>query len=313
MKTMKRLMAVVVFALALSFMLADCTSVEAAVPKRQAGVIYVNPQSDGWGDIVWKSFTKLRMGINNDASFNVYFGREGDYITDVKVNKKSGLIAGVTYQNNSYYDADYDWSSYGTIGLVSSKSGTYTVSFTVRKADGSVAGNYKVKVYAYPTGTVKTAKLGSKTVYSSTIKQKGTTFTTTSKSSWKVANSLKSAKLKLTPNKGYKITGLTYVYYNEKGKPVVKTVKNGKTIKLSQQYSYRNYDSEGNYFKASKMYTNVYVSYKDTYLGTSVKYSVVKRHNTKMIRMASTSTAGEVTYSYYELDDNYGYFTFWRY
>ena len=248
MKKMKQLLAVVAFALAFSFVFMSTQDVEAAVSKRQAGVVYVNPQTDGYGDLVWKNFTKMRIDQNGSTSFKVYFGREGDYISDVKVNKK-GLIAGVTYQYNSYYPTDAanldEWDAYGRISLTAFKEGTYNVSFKVCKADGSVAGSYKVKVYAGKNVVVKQAKLGSKVVLNNVTKRKGTTFTTTTNTSYQVANSLKSAKLKLTANKGYKITGFVYVYTNADGKPMAKAVKNGKAIKLSQQYAERNYYADG--------------------------------------------------------------------
>ena len=227
---------------------ANTTTAEAAISKRAEGAIYVNPQrhyydNDDSSEMIWKNVTKIRMGQDSETSFNVYFGREGDYISDVKVNKK-GLTAGVTYQDNDYYyfDKDSTYSStscYGDITMISQKKGNYTVSFNVRKADGSVAGSYKVKVYAYDGGAYSQAKLGSKVVYKQTISHKKGTLTTKTKETFKVANSLKSAKLKLTANKGYKITGLVYVYYNANGKPVAKKVKNGRSIKLSQQYEYR--------------------------------------------------------------------------
>ncbi|MBQ8199210.1 MAG: hypothetical protein IJZ76_07280 [Lachnospiraceae bacterium] len=347
MKQIKKLLTLVTFVLALGIMLSVTTDAEAAVSKRAAGAVYVNPMSHSYTDyeasswtesedwdgdgkldtyydwdaeyvdeMEWKSVLKMRVWPNYDASFNVYFGREGDYISDVKVNKK-GLTAGVTYQTNSTW-SEGKYNCYGTITMIPQKAGTYTVSFNVRKADGSVAGSYKMKVYASDYGVYKQAKLGSKVVYKNTVKRKGTTFTEKYKSTYKVANSLKSAKLKLTAGKGYKITGLVYVSYNAKGKPVAKKVKNGGTIKLSQQYASQNYMADGRNTKSLKMYTDVYVSYKDKYLGTYVKYSVAKRHNQKMVKCVSKDQSGKVTTSYLPLEDT-GYgrknanFTFWRY
>lgn len=328
MKQIKKLMKFVAFMFVVGVLFANTTTAEAAISKRAEGAIYVNPQYhhyeyDGaWGDdyngseMIWKNVTKIRMGQNSETSFYVYFGREGDYISDVKVNKK-GLTAGVTYQDNDYYtyykDSTYSYDGcYGEITLISQKKGNYTVSFNVRKADGSVAGSYKVKVYAYNGGVYSQAKLGSKVVYKQTISHKKDTLTTKTKSTYKVANSLKSAKLKLTANKGYSITGLVYVSYNANGKPVAKKVKNGRTIKLSQQYAYRSYNSNGTSSKSQRMWTYVYVSYKDKYLGTYTKYSVVKRHNTKMIKCVVKDQTGQVSTSYCNLG-NYADMSFWRY
>lgn len=328
MKQIKKLMKFVAFMFVVGVLFANTTTAEAAISKRAEGAIYVNPQyhryqyDSTWSDdynnseMIWKSVTKIRMGQDSETTFSVYFGREGDYISDVKVNKK-GLTAGVTYQDNGYYtyykdSTDSYEGCYGNITMISQKKGNYTVSFNVRKADGSIAGSYKVKVYAYNGSVYSQAKLGSKVVYKQTISHKNGTLTTKSKYTYKVANSLKSAKLKLTANKGYKITGLVYVYYNANGKPVAKKVKNGRTIKLSQQYAWRDYNSNGTSSKAERMLTNVYVSYKDTYLGTSVSYSVVKRHNQKMIKCVEKDQTGQVSTSYYTLGNNSN-MSFWRY
>ncbi len=339
MKQIKKLLTLVTFVLALGIMLSVTTDAEAAVSKRAAGAVYVNPQyqsytkdiiweyedwdtgkpyyesyyTDGASELVWKSVTKMRMDQNGETYFNVYFGREGDYISEVKVNKK-GLTAGVTYQTNSDWSEE-TYSCYGAISLIAQKAGTYKVSFNVRKADGSVVGSYKMTVYAYVSdGNVwKQAKLGSKVVEKETVKRKGTTFTTKTSSTYKVANNLKSAKFKVTPNKGYSITGLVYTYYNAKGQPVAKKVKNGRSIKLSQTYPSEDRDADGSIDKDARMYTGVYVSYKDKYLGTYVKYSVVKRHNQKMIKCVSKDQTGMVSTSYISLDYAPGNFNFWRY
>ena len=321
MKQIKKLMKFVAFMFVVGVLFANTTTAEAAISKRAEGAIYVNPQStycDNYGsETIWKNCLKMRVDPNGDASFCVYFGREGDYISDVKVNKK-GLTAGVIYQDNDYYYFDKESTGsytdcYGVISVAPQKEGTYTVSFNVRKADGAVVGTYKMKVYAYAGSVYKQAKLGSKVVMKETTKRKGTTFTSTSKYAYKVANNLKSAKLKLTANKGYKITGLINVYYNAKGKPVAKKVKNGRTIKLSQTYSSESRSSEGRVSKPVTMATKVLVSYKDTYLGTYVKYSIVKRHNQKMIKRVEKEQSGQVDTSYSYLYDCGSDLTFWRY
>jgi len=343
MKQIKKLMKFVAFMFVVGVLFANTTTAEAAISKRAEGAIYVNPQYQSYtaytfdektdwetgkpyyevddeysaSEMIWKSVTKMRMDQNGESYFNVYFGREGDYISDVKVNKK-GLTAGVTYQDN-YYWSEGTWDGYGVISLIAQKAGTYKVSFNVRKADGTVVGSYKMTVYAYVyNGNVwKQAKLGSKVVEKETVKRKGTTFTTKTSSTYKVANNLKSAKFKVTPNKGYSITGLVYTYYNAKGQPVAKKVKNGRSIKLSQTYPSEDRDADGsidrNIDEGARMYTGVYVSYKDKYLGTYVKYSVVKRHNQKMIKRVSKDQTGMVSTSYISLDYAPGNFNFWRY
>lgn len=105
----------------------------------------------------------------------------------------------MTYQYSSYWN-EYDYNCYGTISMIAQKAGNYKVTFKVRKADGSVAGSYTMKVYCTnDTSLYKTIKLGSSTVYNSTTTKKGTTYTTKTQSNYKIASGMTSAKLSITP------------------------------------------------------------------------------------------------------------------
>ena len=310
MKKMKQLFAVVAFALAFSFVFMNAQDVEAAGNERQEGVVYVNPTYNG--ERVWKSINKMRIEDGTESSFNVYFGNEGDYISDVKVNKK-GLIAGVTYQYSGYWN-EYNYSCYGTIGLVAQKAGNYKVTFKVCKADGSVAGSYTMKVYCTDdTYLYKNIKLGSTTVYKTATTKKGTTYTTKSESNYKVSSGLTSAKLSITPNKGYKITGMVVVYRDSKGMPKTQKLKNNKSIKLSQQYDSRSYNSDGTTSLNTRMWTEVFVSYKDTYLGTSRTYSVAKKSGVPMIKCVTKNIDGTKTTTFSQISYAGGDISFWRY
>ncbi len=310
MKRVKQLLAVVAFALAFSFVLLSTQDVQAAASKRAEGVVYVNPTYNGGR--VWKSINKMRMTDGSDSYFYVYFGREGDYISDLKVNKK-GLIAGVSYQYSGNW-SENDYNCYGIIDLIAQKKGNYKVTFKVRKADGSVAGTYTMKVYCTDNGSVyKTIKLGSSTVYSTKTTKKGTTYTTKTESNFKVANGLTSAKLSITPNAGYKVTGVIVAYRDANGKLKTQKLKNNKTIKLSQQYDYRYYNADSTYEKSNRMYTEVFVSYKDKYLGTSTTYSVVKKSGVPMLKCVVKNIDGTKRTSFTRIENAGGDIRFWRY
>lgn len=310
MKKVKQLFAVIALAFAFAFVLADTQDVQAAASKRAEGVVYINPTYNG--ERVWKSINKMRMMDGEESSFYVYFGRAGDYISDVKVNKK-GLIAGVTYQYSGSW-SENDYNCYGTIGLIAQKTGTYKVSFKVRKADGSVAGSYTMRVYCTSNDYIyKTIKLGSNTVYSAVVTKKGTTYTTKTTQDFKVANGLTSAKLSITPNAGYKITGIVVVYRDAKGVAKTQKVKNNRTIKLSQQYASRYYYSDGTTSTSAKMVTAVYVSYKDRYLGTSRTYSVVKKSGVKMIKCVEKKIDGTKRTTFTQVTSAGGNLSFWHY
>lgn len=310
MKRVKQLLAVVAFALAFSFVFMNAQDVQAATNKRAEGVVYVNPTYNG--GTVWKSINKMRMTDGSESSFDVYFGREGDYISDVKVNKK-GLIAGVTYQYSSSW-SENAYNCYGTISLIAQKKGNYKVTFKVRKADGSVAGSYTMKVYCTDNNSLyKTIKLGSSTVYSAKTTKKGNTYTTKTQSNYKVSSGLTSAKLSITPNAGYKITGIIVGYRDKNGKLKIQKVKNNKTIKLSQQYDYRYYNYDGTYDKSDRIYTEVFVSYKDKYLGTSVTYSATKKSGVQMIKCVEKKIDGTKITTFTRADYAGGNITFWRY
>lgn len=312
MKKFKQLMKLAAFLFAFSFLFTICTTAEAASSQKPEGQIFVNPYYNSYkGTYTWKSVTKMRVTENSIDSFDVYYGRQGDYISDLKVNKK-GLTAEVTYHDSSEWSS-YSYDCYGVISLAADKQGTYKVSFKVRKADGSIAGSYSVKVYCIRnSGIYNTAKLNKTTIYKRIVKKKGNTTTRNTKSNYKVSSTLKSAKLKLTANKGYSITGMLVVSTNANGKKVVKSVKNGKSINLSRQYSYRTYKEDGTSSRSNRIYTNIFVSYKDKYLGTYVKYSATKKHGIKEIKRVEKCPDGTVNTSYYDIDD-YGDITLWRY
>jgi len=283
MKKLKQFIKLATAMFALGLVFSFCITSQAA--ERQKGVVYVNPLNN-------ISVLKMRMEENSFSNFYVYFAEKGDYIADVKTSKKN-LNAEVTNQTNS---SD---SGHATITLYSAKEGNYTLSFSVRKSDGSVRGTYKMKIYCTKNSFVyNKIMLDKTTIYQSQTKKSGNTTTRTIKSNYKISSGLKSAKLKVTPNKGYTITGITVVSVDKNGNYSYKTVKNGKKINFSQKYAYESRSAGSDKTRSAKKITYVYISYKDKYLGSSVKYSITKTHGVKEIKKVTKRVNGQTSTSY---------------
>lgn len=283
MKRFKRFMKWATVMFAFSFVFSFCITSQAA--ERKKGVVYVNPLDN-------ISVLKMRMEENSFSSFSVYYAEKGDYIADVKTSKKN-LRAEVTDQTNSSDSGD------ATITLYSAKEGNYTVSFSVRKSDGSVRGTYKMKVYCTKNSFIYNKIMLNKTaIYQSRTKKSGGTTTRSVKSNYKISSGLKSAKLKVTPNKGYSITGITVISVAKNGNYSYKTIKNGKKINLSQKYEYEGRSTGSYKARSAKKITYVYISYKDKYLGSSVKYSITKTHGVKEIKKVTKRANRQTSTSY---------------
>lgn len=312
MKKFKQIMKFAAFLFAFSCLFTLCTTAKAASSSRPEGQIFVNPYYNYYNSgYTWKSIPKLRIEENSIDDFRVYYGAAGEYISDLKVNKK-GLHADVTYHYSDYW-SNYSSYCYGIITLAADKEGIYKVSFNVRRSDGSVAGSYSTKVYCVRNDNIYSkAKLNKTTIYNRSVKKKGNTSTYRTKNNYKVSSKLKSAKLKLTPGKGYSITRILVVSTDTNGKKILKSVKNGKKIKLSRQYSARTYTDESTSSHSPKILTNIFVSYKDKYLGTYVKYSATTKHGYKEIKKVEKCPDGSVNTSYYDINTS-GNITLWRY
>lgn len=219
-----------------------------------------------------------------------YNGRQ--YSNDLKVDQPGAVPA-------------YEYST-ATITLSATKAGTYTV--TVKA--GSTTKKVKVLVTANG-GQFKSAKLGKQVISLSSRKGNDKKITETSVNNVKVSSSLKSAKFKITGDKGIKVTGMIVQYTDKNGKKKIQTVKkNGGKIKLSQDYSYKSSSWNGSENRTAKRETYVLVSYKDTFLGTYVKYSVVTKHGYREIKRTQKDRSGKVRVSYMSQGGNY---TFWTY
>lgn len=217
---------------------------------------------------------------------------------------------GTQYSNDQSVEqpgstSDYEYST-AIVTLSATKAGTYTV--TVKA--GSITKKVKVLVTAND-GAFKSAKLGKQVIKATSRKGNNKKFTTTSVYSAKISGSLKSAKFKVSGEKGIKVTGMIVQYIDKNGKKKYQTVKkNGGKIKLSQDYENKSSSWDGSESRNIKKETNVLVSYKDTFLGTYTKYSVVTKHGYKQIKCTQKDQSGKVRVSYFTNSSSY---TFWTY
>ena len=289
------------------FNASPAANVEAKSTKYKAGAVYVTPYSLNRNDPneIWKSVNKIRATVYNVNSMCVY---KSDLaaIVDVKVKGK-GLAAAAS----SYVDRTGD-CRIGYVDFEAKKAGTYTVSFKIRTTSGAITKKYSFKVFATISGeTYKSVKFGGQTIFSSSAKLKKGVRTIKNSNNYKISK--KSGRLYVKPNSGYKITGLVVVTSNGKnGAPVAKSYKNGANIQTSSKYSYK-YSSAGSSSRSVEKYTAIYISYKDTKMGTYVKYSVTKKHGTQEIKRVSKYADGSVYTSYIYPSTGGGNFTLWNF
>lgn len=270
MKLMKRLAAAMLM-LAVAVSCFSMSSMEAqAAPKTTT---YIMDSKKG----VYYP-TKIRVGVNERyGTTNIYLKNEGDYVASVKTNS-SDIIAKITekanYLGDNYTsvwlndDDRLQFKSRFEITCFARKTGTYTLTFTVKNAKKKTVCTKKIKVYAEQYGSpIKSFKYAGKEYYS------GSCLTTKGK-----------GKLQVTMNKGFKLQKIevgTYVdgeYEEWYPEPVFKTVKNKTNISLatstkyvSDVYKYGN-DSDYSYkygYYTDYLYpvTVIRVTYKDMKLG----------------------------------------------
>ena len=308
----KSLKKVLAFMLALAvilatFKVAPASNVEAKSTKYKAGSVYIVPEEISGYDstAIWKSVPKKRVVVYNTSHMYVYYANLAE-ITDVNVKGK-GLVA---YPRKGY--SITNGIRYGYIDFEARKAGTYTVSFKIKRADGGLSKKYSFKVFATTTSsTYKSVKYAGKTVRSAKGSMKKGVRTIKTTTNYKISKA--SGKLQITGNTGYKITGVVVVTNNGKNyAPTAKAYKNGAYITTSKNYAY-SYKGDGSKEHSEKKTTGVYVSYKDTKMGTYVKYSVTKKHGTQEIKRVQKSANGKVTTEYFLPRSNNGNITLWRF
>lgn len=174
---------------------------------------------------------------------------------------------------------DYEYST-ATIQLTSTKAGTYTVNVNVN----GQATKLKVYVTTYGGDKAVSVALGKTSLSKTSRKASDNGSTVSTASDYRVKSTTTSGKLKIKADKGIKITGLVVASVDKNGKAVYKKVKNGKKITLSKALEYKDTRPYGYYSKDARKRTYVYVSYKDSYLGTYTTYSVTTKHGVKQIK-----------------------------
>ena len=298
-KSLKRLYAIVL-SLLICVSTLTINSYAVTYQDKANNTLYVAAKRNDKGE--WKNLTKTRIEVLDMSSISVQY--TGKASITVK-SSKAALNAKVTSSSFSKYSnwdestKTYLGNSSATIGLYATKNGTYSVTITATKPDGSSVSKSVSILVTNQSGVYKTAKLGKKTIYSEIGKTKSGQLTKKASALYKV--SAKTGKLKLTPNTKYKITGLVVTSVNAKGKASIKKINNGKKITLSRGYNYKSSDAfDGTSYKSSKKITNIYVSYKDTFTGSSVTYTVTtKRGKKEIMRTYKDGVTGDKDVTYF--------------
>lgn len=293
MKKFKKIMSMAFALFAFCFLFTNVITVHAE--EKKPGKVYVEPVLNAKGK--WKDTTKMRILTDEMDSFEVEYG-VADSIKNLKVNKK-GLTAAVTYSYSG--NMDYEDRGYSRISLYSTKPGKYTVSFNVVDAAGKSLGKKKMIIQVvHTTALIKKATFGKQTIVSHAVSYKNGAKKTVNKYTEKVTGS--AGKLKITANSQYKITGLIVRYVDKNGKYVYKKINNGGNLTLSKTYGSVSRSTSGS-SRSSKKYTDIWISYKDTFTGDTCKCSVVKNRGIKEVkRVYKTKLTGisRVQYSPYQ-------------
>ena len=281
-------------------------NVEAKSTKYKAGTAYVSPY---FLDIsnpneIWKSVPKTRATVYSVDRMYVYKSDMAG-IEDIRVKGK-GIAAttnGYVYRNGE--------TRYATIQFEARKAGTYTVSFKIKTTSGAFVKK-SFKVFASNGyAEFKSVKFGGQTIYSENAKLKKKVRVIKETLNSKISK--KSGRFYVKANKGYKVTGIVVVTSNGKnGAPVAKSYKNGANIQTSSKYSSKSY-SGGSSSRASQKTTYVYISYKDTKMGSYTKYSVTKKHGTQEVKRVTKYADGSVYTSYYTPGSGSPDFRLWNY
>lgn len=310
MKSIKKVM-LCMTVMTFCLLFANVLTVSAA--EKTPGGVYFEEYQNAKGE--WKNYNKKRISTYVMSSIRVDYAN-GDKIANLKVNKKSGLKAAVTYEydvTSKYEGGSY---AYATINLFAEKAGKYTVSFNVLNSAGQSRGKYSITVQAVNSDDlIKKATFGKQTVASSSASIKKGIKKTTSTTSSKVSGT--AGKLKITPNSQYKITGLVVATVDKNGMYTYKKVKNGKSITLSKNYARAEHTGSSNSRDAKKN-TYIYISYKDKFNNDTHTYSVSKSRGIKEIKhVFKDGRNGKKSTEYLTVgqwpSDNGEYLLLWQY
>lgn len=190
----------------------------------------------------------------------------------VKCSSKN-MYAGVTHKNSSYSKSSDQVQSSGNVRVsaVFKKAGNYKVTVTEKTAKGKVVFTKNIKVYCNTSSPVKKLTLNGKVRNYSYV-------------------TMKSAKAKVTMNKGYKLKKIEYgVYKKNSNEMVWKAIKNGGKVVFGK-YPYHSGskneygDKDGDYYSYYEYYSENLVA--DTFIRITYIDKYTKENDT-------------VTYHYY--------------
>lgn len=207
----------------------------------------------------------IDVGRANTDVIQIKLANEGDKIRNIKRSSKN-LVA---YQTSldvirDSYEPSTSRNS-AAIGVYAKKKGTYKVTFNIYDKNGKKKGGTKsVKIYANNDTAVKSFKVDGKNIENLTYYNK------------------KSARIKVTMNKGYKLKKIevgTYKHIKNGNdtyaEMTYKKVRNGSKITLGTKpyywsYKYENTGENGSYYnnqwnKDMAASTEIRITYRDKY------------------------------------------------
>ncbi|MCR5542707.1 MAG: hypothetical protein K6F55_01035 [Eubacterium sp.] len=313
MKKLSKKVFSLLLALAIAFSLnVPASKVEAATHKDK---VYITNSYQSLYDEdsdSWKNDKIGYCGLDDHNKFYVYMVKETDTITNIKVNKKKALDVSIESKSTTgkWDDKTNTYKSipYWEIRYRAKKAGKFVISF---KVNGKKY-KYTVIAQAYKN-PYKLVTYGKQVVYKQNVTYKKGVATTKTITNTKV--SADSGNLKVVASPGYKITGIIVVTTGTNGKPVIKKVKNGKNINLSQYYTENEHYSEGVVYNHSlQKNTSIYISYKNIYDKSSVTYSIFKKHGAKELKCVQKFADGSrKKTSYFVPRYSGGDLTLWKY
>lgn len=226
--------------------------------------------------------TKLHIGLGyaNADAIEIKLASAGDKIKNIKSSSKN-LIAYQTsldiYRSSDSPSSDRNAAG---IGVYAKKKGTYTVKFSIYGKNGKKKSTKSVKIYANNDSAVKSFKVDGKDIHSLNYVNK------------------KTAKIKVTMNKGYKLKKIEVGTYkhtksgnNTESEMKYKKIKNGSKITLGTKpyyYGHKYEDTDpynSNYYYYSENWnkgmtatTEIRITYTDKYTKqTATTYYVIDK------------------------------------
>ena len=266
------------------------------------------------GTYAWKTSKIGYCSLNTHGHFYVYMVNQNDVITNLKVNKKKALDVSIEGK-----DTEKRWDSktntyrtypYWKIRYRAKKAGKFTISFKINGKGKKYKYNVVVNAYDRP---YKQITFGNQVVYNQKVVYKKGVATTKTIQNTKV--SADSGRLKVVASPGYKITGIFVVTNGVNGKPVVKKVKNGSNINLSQYYEEDEHYENGKVYNHSiQKNTAIYISYKNKYDKSSTTYSIFKKHGAKELKCVTKHADGSRKTTRFSIPSSSGgTLTLWKY